>query len=340
MMTMIELHDLGPRIGIPAWRFFQADELAARRRGRDRSGFYSAMLKDDLRNRRYAYEVGLEASGTTMAHARDVLLRLLDDFDRVGYGDDPASLVCDLAAYLLEESLSSDYMLMELHLLDQEALAGRGGRRRRGGEGRPSGLPSLGFLPAWSVAESALGVRQVPAEDGQPEVFVPARRVLRLQLGKHNRRAWRQAARRLREVDDVKSVGADMSRLAWRGYDFSEQVKAQELAVASATAVIGWDGRGTFSKWTTSPYITHRELRFVRFWVEAVDDVVRFLNGVTGSPSLYGDGHFGFAVTGLPSVEELERAMDDVRAGQLTVGDARTRFLSPRYSRRRSAEEG
>lgn len=335
---MIKRDELGPRIGVPPWRLYRSDALAALRKNPDERGFYLGMLKDDLKNRRYAYDLRLEPTGATAANAGAVVLHLLDDFDRAGYGDDPAALVCDVASYLLEESLSSDCMLMELHMKDRDEDAGPARRRRRRGDGQPAQLPSLGFIPFWSVADTALGLRQVSPEVGQVEAVIPAQRVLRLKMNDHGRKALRTAVRRLHVVDEVKTVGADMSRLAWRGYDFSSQVKAQELAVAAATVTIGWDGRGAFGTWATSPYITYRELRFVRFWVEAVADVIEFLNGVTGSPALYGEGRFNFTLAGLPSVADLERAMHDVRVGALTVGEAHSRFLSPKYSKRRQAD--
>lgn len=339
---MTDVDELGPRVGATPWKLYQSDALAARRASRDDGGFYCTMLKDDLRNQRYAYDIELKPTGATLARAGEVLLELLDDFGPAGYGEDPAALVCDVAGYLLDESLGADDMLLELHLLTTEEVPGRLSRvrrRTRVGGGEPHSFPSLGFVPAWSVVESGSGLRQTSPETGQPAVLIPERRVFRMQLREPARGTWQQAVRRLRKVDEVKMLGTDMARFAWPGYDFSEQVKAQELAVASATATIGWDGRGAFSKWMTSPYMAYRELRFARFWIEAVGDVVRFLNGVTGSRSLYGDAGFEFALTGLPSADELERAMADMRAGRLSVQDAHSRFIVPKYSQRRAAEK-
>jgi len=131
-------------------------------------------------------------------------------------------------------------------------------------------------------------------------------------------------------------IGADLDRLSWPGYVFSEQVAIQNLAVAATTAPIGWDARGTFSESVTSPYLAFRRLRFVRFWVEAVEDSVAFLNQFTNSESLYGAGAFTFFLSGLPSPQDLTEAMGAIRSGSLTVEEAHSTFFFPKYAKRRS----
>ena len=339
---MLELDELGARVGSPPWSLYRSEALDALRPDQDRDGFYVGMLKDDFQKQRYAYEVSLVPKGVELAVASEVLFALLNDFNHRGYDRDPATLVCDFAETLLEESVHAKGMLLELHSLPEEDFRVRSSRRSRPSDDsarQAESWPSLGLIPAWSVVRARSDVVQVSVEAGRPAVVIPSRSILRLRLREPNRGIWRKTIRELRRVDDVKMIGADLKRFSWKGYVFSEQVAAQNLAVGATTARIGWDGRGTFSESVTSPYMAYRRLRFVRFWVEAIEDAVTFLSDVTGRHSLYGDSAFTFSLSGLPSPGDLDRAMEDLRAGVLTVEEAHSRYLFPAHAKRRGGSE-
>src|SRR5690606_5681132 len=123
--------------------------------------------------------------------------------------------------------------------------------------------PSLGLVPRWSVTENRSDLSQVATEIGQPAVAISRSRIQRIGLRKENKSRWTQTIRELGQVDAVKVIGADLGRLSWPGYAFSEHVAIQNLAVAATTVPIGWDARGMFSESVTSPYLAFRRLRFV-----------------------------------------------------------------------------
>jgi hypothetical protein len=226
-------------------------------------------------------------------------------------------------------------LLLELHSLPDDRKRAKTRRVRRQDDPDTEGhaLPSLGLIPNWSVKATRAGLSQVSPVVSQRPITIPRERVERLRLRRQNRDGWKRAVKELRQVDATKLIDAGVDRLSWEGYSFSEVVAAQNLAVATSTAQIGWDGRGTFAGSVTSPYMTFRRLRFVRFWIESVEDSVSFLNRLTSLESLYGSDAFRFSLSGLPSAQDLTEAMRDIRRGSLTIQQAHDRYLFPKYAR-------
>lgn len=328
-----------PRLSAHPWSLYQAEHLAGRRSSSERGGFYTGMLMDDLGKQRYAYEISLVPVGVELSRASEVLFSLLDDFNHTGYGRDPVTVLCDFADCLLEESRSGKDLPLELHSLPESVNRAESRRygRLKAFQGKTESLPSLGLIPNWSARHVRSGLSQVSSDLGRPAVIIPRSRVHRLRLRSPNREHWARVVRELRQVDANKVFGADVARLAWEGYSFSSVVETQNFAVAATTAPIGWDGRGSFSEMVTSPYMAFRRLRFVRFWVEAVQDSVTFLNQFTNNESLYGSDAFTFSLSGLPTSQDLTAAMRDIRNGSLTVEKTHTTYLYPKSAERRSA---
>ncbi|MGL4745128.1 MAG: hypothetical protein ACRCXL_12160 [Dermatophilaceae bacterium] len=270
------------------------------------------------------------------------MFALLNDFNQMGYDRDPAAILCDFVGSLLEESMSGKDLLLELHSLPNQVNRAKSRRlgRPEPSEGRREFLPTLGFIPNWSVRQMRSGLSQVSPDAGQPAVTIPGSRIHRLRLRSPNLGHWAHAVRELRQVDGTKGIRADVDRLAWENYSFSEVVEAQNLAVAATTARIGWDGRGTFSELVTSPYVAFRRLRFVRFWAEAVEDSIAFLNQFTSDESLYGSDAFTFSLSGMPAPQDLTAAMHEIRSGSLTVEQAHNTYFFPKYAKRRSDSLG
>jgi hypothetical protein len=267
-----------------------------------------------------------------------VIFALLNDFNHTGYDGDPAAILCDFVDGLLEESTGGKGMLLELHSLPDEVNRAKSHRFGRPGpsEGQSESMPALGLIPNWSVRQTGSDLSQVSPDAGQPQMIIPGSRIHRLRLRSPNLHHWTQAVGELRQVDATKVIGTDVDRLSWEGYSFSEVVEAQNLAVAATTAPIGWDGRGTFSELVTSPYLAFRRLRFVRFWVEAVQDSVAFLNKLTSNESLYGSDAFTFSLSGVPAPQDLTAAMHAIRSGSLTVEQAHNTYFFPKYAKRSS----
>lgn len=329
-----------PRLSGHPWSLYQAEHLARDPSRKARDGFYSHMLSDDLRKQRYAYEISFVPEGVDWSRASELLFALLNDFNHTGHDRDPAALVCDFVDGLLDESSGGKALLLELHSLPNErnrAKASPNARRQEAPDTEGQSLPSLGLIPNWSVKATRSGLSQVAPIVNQRPIAIPGARVHRLRLRRQNRDGWKHAVKELRQVDATKMIDAGVDRLSWEGYSFSEDVAAQNLAVAATTAPIGWDGRGTFSELVTSPYLAFRRLRFVRFWAESVQDSVAFLNQFTSSESLYGSDAFTFSLSGVPAPSDLTSAMHDIRSGSLTVEQAHNTYFFPKYALRRSA---
>jgi hypothetical protein len=263
------------------------------------------------------------------------MLALLTEFDLSGYSRDPATLIFDLAGQLLQESSDGKPLLLEVHsIAPDQTHSGRIVRRQTPVLDADVKLPSLGLIPNWSVKKTRAGYSQVSPVDQHRTVLIPRARVLSLDLSKENRESWMRAVHGLRRVDATKVLGVGTERFSWKGYSFSEVVAAQNMAIATTTAGVGWDGRGTFADIATSPYMTFRRLRFTKFWVEVAQRSVDFLNQLTSSESIYGQYAFSFSLTGLPTAAELADAIVNIRNGTLTVDRAHDLFLFPKYSKR------
>lgn len=324
------------RLSADPWRLYQAERQAVGEQSTSREGFYCHMLLDDLGKLRYAYEVSFVPNGLGTARASEILFALLGDFDRTGYSHNPAALVCDFASEFLKETQHGGALLVELHSLPNPRRPGRREFQDEGVEGQeegdpPESMPSLGFIPGWSVKETRSGYSQLSRPE-QRTIQIPRTRVHRLGLSRGYRAAWSQSVKRLQLVDANKLFTGGIERFSWEGYSFSEVVEIQSLAVAASTAAIGWDGRGVFGNAVTSPYMTFRRLRFAKFWVSAMEQAVDFLNRFTTSEALYAQEAFSFSLKGLPTTTELAQAMEGVRAGTLTVDQAHDSFLFPKYN--------
>lgn len=321
---------------------YYSDRLSAKRAKLGRDGFYVGMLKEDIRNQRYAYEVSLEVQGADVEVASEALFALLNDFNDRGADRDPIDPLFSFVDLLLEESVDGKGILLELHLLPDEHNAAKQCRRpfqRAGvvGDQQGTSMPSLGYLPRWSVIRGLRGGRggilQVATSESAGPVAIPRACIHPARVRHANRSKWRKTIKELRQVDEVKVFGGT-DRLAWNGYTLSELVETQNLAVASTTAPIGWDARGTFDQSVTSPYLAFRRLRFASFWAEVVEDTISFLNQFTSDKSLYGESAFAFSLSGIPSPGDFVAAMQDLRDGSLTVEAAHHAYLSPKSSRR------
>jgi hypothetical protein len=330
-MAMLSGGSLQARLSAHPWSLYHSEHLT-QNPSRKASGFYSHLLRDDLRKQRYAYKISFVPDGVDWSRASESMFALLNDFNDTGYARDPAALVCDFVDGLLEESSGGKALLLELHSLPNERNRAKVRRARRQEAPDTEGplLPSLGLIPNWSVKATRSGLSQVAPVVNQRPIAIPGTRVHRLRLRRRNLDGWKRAVKELRQVDAARMIDAGVDRLSWEGYSFSEALAAQNLAVASSTADIGWDGRGTFAELVTSPYMAFRRLRFVRFWIEAVQDSVSFLNQFTASESLYGPEAFSFSLTGLPTATDLTQAMDDLRNGSITVEQTHNTYLFPR----------
>jgi hypothetical protein len=112
-------------------------------------------------------------------------------------------------------------------------------------------------------------------------------------------------------------------------YDFSVHRRYLDVAVARATTVVGWDARGTFSERQLEPYRVWRQLQFEAFKIEVRDVLILALNHAIRKIGK----RMGWSVTirasGLPTMDDVRQAEQDLRTGSCPVEDVIGRFLWP-----------
>ncbi|GAC1532130.1 MAG: hypothetical protein NVS3B1_25630 [Marmoricola sp.] len=337
-MTEHEMTD--GRISAHPWSLYQADHLAELRAKSQRSGMFSWWLRDDLSNKRFGYDVNFVPTGASFDACATALFELLDDFNQHDYDRNPTDVIFALVDRVLDDSADAGELFFEL--FQRTAPQRRRARSRR--QAAPQGaveeqlVPALGYIPPWSITSRRRGALQVAPVLGAANILIPSSRLRRLVLSSDNLSAWRHSTNALRKVDQRKVLGdrAGLERLGWEGYAFKEHAEAENLAVAHATARIGWDGRGTFSNNVTPHHLAYRQLVFTAFWISVVDEVVAFLNRITADPKIFGDEVFTFELSGLPSVDQLHEAMKAVRDGSGRLTDLSDVLLHPKFARRSS----
>lgn len=323
---------LNARMSAYPWTLYSAAHLSDRER-EGLTGFNSGMLREDLSNLHYSYEVRLAYKGAEADAGNRLLAHLLDDFNHQGYERDPLHLIFALVPILLEESLASDGVYLEPFADPPDGIMQK--RRTAWNRRDVSDIdsPALGYIPGWSVRHSGRGLRQVSPEPGAPEVHVPASRVRTVEMPPSLRRRWRRIATQLAEVDEAKLITGGLEKMGWVGYEFAEHAKAEKLLVAAVTTDIGWDARGLFGEYVTPHYTAYRRLRFHAFWLEVVRSVVDSINTITSDRSIMAAAAFAFDLEGLPAPSRFTDAMSDLQAGKVSISAATDELLAPRYAR-------
>lgn len=334
-MTSLGVASLSARACAFPFALYQAEQLAFSRRDASHIGFYEGMLREDLRSLHHGYRVSLVIEAKDVEDASRALAVLLTDFQHLGYRADPLGSVFAFVERLLEESSERNCMTLELFKADSEDVAAAthpGRLPSRRSDATLVDLPSLGYMPGWSISRRFRGVRQLSVVAGGSPSRIPSGRIVRHEMSRNAASMWRRTIRDLRAVDGNRLLARGIDHLSWLGYDSAAEIEAERLSAAAAAAPIGWNARELFREMISTPYSTYRRLRFNRFWIEVVRGAVDFLNGLTSSNELYGASSFTFRLDGLPEPEALQDAMQAIRAGSLSCGQARDDLLVPSYS--------
>jgi hypothetical protein len=102
------------------------------------------------------------------------------------------------------------------------------------------------------------------------------------------------------------------------GYDIKEHIRAEHLAIAAATRSIGWSANQNLYKLFTEYYVLHRQLVFQGFVITLRESILQTLNEAVGRIAQ----HFGttaeLSVNGLPTLEDVNRAKNELINGGRT----------------------
>lgn len=111
-------------------------------------------------------------------------------------------------------------------------------------------------------------------------------------------------------------------------YDFKTHQNSKELALLKICRPVGWIARGTFNGKILSYYLVYLQLQFERFKIRLREEMLATLND-----GLRRAGQkIGFAaqleVTGLPTIIEIEDAMEKLNSGRKPF----TELMDPFYN--------
>jgi hypothetical protein len=260
--------------------------------------------------------MGFEYDGVDHRHGDDVISGLLRELGH-HYGlEDATSLFSQLVSAVAHDHLTYGRCVFELF---EDADSDTPG-------------PRLGVLPSWSLKHRWGRTFQAAPKEGKLEwrrLTTASLIEFRLpgQLGKELYRA-----RKRLQILDAHRAGdpAMLARAQSTGYDFKTHQNSLDGMAARATKSIGWDGRELFLRPATNSYRTYRQLQFRRTWLTVVSTATETLNCISNHPAVNAGTPLNVRVTGLPTIEDVERHMAAVINGTESLDDIFYSVLHPR----------
>ncbi len=306
---------LQPRVSMHHWALSSAPETQSMRTRATPDGSYARMLAEDLDHQQYAYDMGLEYEGVDYRRGNGILSGLLRELSRYGREEDANRLFPDLVSSIARDHLLYGRCVFELF---QDV------------DGDTS-TPRLGILPGWSLKHRRGATFQAIPKKGKLEwCRLPSTALTEFRLpGRLGKELYRTRRRllvlRLHRVGDPAMFAMAQST----GYDFDVHRNALDRITARATMSIGWPGRDAFLDRATDSYRTYRRLRFLRTWLSVVSAAIETLNHTCSHPAVASSPALKVRVTGLPTIEEVDRAMAAVVNGTESLDNIFRTVLHP-----------
>jgi hypothetical protein len=104
------------------------------------------------------------------------------------------------------------------------------------------------------------------------------------------------------------------------GYDTKEHIRAEHLAIAAATRSIGWSAGQNLYELFTEYYVLYRRLVFERFVITLRESILRTLNSALNTIAEECGATARLHISGLPTVDDVTRALKELAAGDRTFG--------------------
>jgi hypothetical protein len=104
------------------------------------------------------------------------------------------------------------------------------------------------------------------------------------------------------------------------GYDAKEHIRAEHLAIAAATRSTGWSANQSLYELFTEYYVLHRRLVFEGFVIALRESILQTLNKAVGKIAEQFGTTAKLKVTGLPTLEDVNRAKEELASGGRTFG--------------------
>jgi hypothetical protein len=102
------------------------------------------------------------------------------------------------------------------------------------------------------------------------------------------------------------------------GYDAKAHIRAEHLALAAATRSIGWSAGQSMSQFFTEYYVLHRRLVFEQTIISLRESILRVLNQSLSTISAAFKKAVSLRIAGLPTCEDVKRAMSELSTGSRT----------------------
>jgi len=306
---------LRPRVSTYYWALAAAPEMQNINTPRGPTGLYTRMLYEDFDHLHYAYKIGFEYDGVDRQRGDDVISSLLRELSHYGR-EDATSLFLQLVSAVAHDHLMYGKCTFELF---EDADSDTPG-------------PRLGVLPGWSLKHRRRGSFQAVPRAGKLEWRrLPATALTEFRLPGRLGKELYSTRKRLQILDAHRAGDPVMlAKARSTGYDFNTHQNSLDEMAARATKSIGWDGRDLFLRRATNSYRTYRQLRFRRTWLTVVSAATETLNCVINHPAINAGTPLNLGVTGLPTVEDVERHMAAVINGTESLDDIFYNVLHPR----------
>jgi hypothetical protein len=308
---------LHSRVSKHHWALSMAPETENLRTRAFARSLYAWMLSEDFSNRHYAYEMGLDYEGVEYQHGNDVVTSLLRELGQ--YGREHATrLFPELISTVAQGYLMYGKCMFELFVDSDSDTPG----------------PRLGVLPGWSLKHRRGRTFQAAPRRGELEWReLPSTALIEFRLPGGLGKELYRTTKRLRVLDAHQA--GDPAMLAGArstGYDFGTHRRSLDEMAARATSSIGWDGRAAFLQRATDSHRVYRQLRFLRTWLIITSATTETLNLICNHPAVNAGTPLEIMVTGLPTIENVERSTVAVINGTESLNDISKNVLHPRRS--------
>lgn len=107
-------------------------------------------------------------------------------------------------------------------------------------------------------------------------------------------------------------------------YSFAEHQRERGELFAKVTEPIGWNVRGLFQGDHLAPYEVWRHLRFLEFKIRLRDLIMNRLNATLSEVGSQLDFQAAIELSGLPTLQDVDNAKDDLRSGRRSLNDLAT----------------
>lgn len=177
-------------------------------------------------------------------------------------------------------------------------------------------------------------IQYIPAAFGGPQdktgltyVDLNPATLVTFRLGPAEEAAVRKMVSFLRAASSLQGAEMPLMQQSARGgtpYSFTEHQRERAELFAKVTEPVGWNVRGLFQDNLLAPYEVWRQLRFLEFKVRLRDLLMDRLNTTLSEVGSQMGFQAAIELSGLPSLQDVDDAKDDLRNGRRSLNDLAT----------------